>query len=309
MKQTNHAPTMQSDRPMAAGQERPGWLPPEEFPFRLQSLDLPSGNVSYIDEGDGPTLLFIHAGLWSFIWRDTIVRLQKDFRTIAIDFPGSGLAAASDTEMSIPGLSTVLAEFVAELDLSDVTLVAHDLGGPVALGAAADDPDRYQALVLTNTFAWEPDKWSLRAMLGTMGARPLTWLDASTNFLVRMAATRFGVGRRLSRAGKKAFRGPYRDRSRRRRIHQLMRSALNSPEHFNRIEKATSAALNDRPVLTIFGQYNDPWGFQDRHAATFPNHEGIVVPKGWHFPMTVDPDLFVDTVRDWWQRKVAKQTI
>ena len=89
-----------------------------------------------------PTFLFVHAGLWSFIWRDTIVRLQKDFRTIAIDFPGSGLAPAADTELTIPELGTVLAEFVAELDLSDVTLVAHDLGGPVALGAAADDPGR-----------------------------------------------------------------------------------------------------------------------------------------------------------------------
>ena len=97
-------------------------------------------------------------------------------------------------------------------------------------------------------------------MLGTMGLRPLTWLDAGTNFLIRVAATRFGVGRHLSRAGKKAFRGPYRDRSRRRRIHGLMQSALNSPEYFKRIEEATVGALNDRPVLTIFGQYNDPWG-------------------------------------------------
>ena len=142
MKQTKLAPTMQPGQPIAGGQERPGWLPYEEFPFRLNSLELPSGNVSYVDAGDGPTFLFVHAGLWSFIWRDTIVRLQKDFRTIAIDFPGSGLAPAADTELTIPELGTVLAEFVAELDLSDVTLVAHDLGGPVALGAAADDPGR-----------------------------------------------------------------------------------------------------------------------------------------------------------------------
>ena len=287
--------------------ERPGWLPPEEFPFRLQNLDLPSGGVSYVDEGEGPTMLFVHAGLWSFIWRDTIVRLQKDFRTIAIDFPGFGLAPASDTELTIPELSTVLAEFVAELELSDVTLVAHDLGGPVALGAAAVDSGRYRALVLTNTFAWEPDKGSLRAMLGTMGSRPLTWLDTVTNFLPRMAASKFGVGSRLSRAGKKAFRGPYRDRDRRRRIHDLMGSALNSGEHFERIEEATNSTLNNRPVLTIFGQYNDPWKFQQRHAATFPNHEGLVVPKGYHFPMTVDPNLYADTIRDWWQRRVAKQ--
>ena len=289
--------------------DRPEWLPSEEFPFQLHSLDLPSGNVSYTDQGDGPTLLFVHAGLWSFIWRYVIVRLQKDFRTIALDFPGFGLAAATDTDPTIPDLSTVLAEFVAELDLSDVTLVAHDLGGPVALGAAAVDPGRYQALVLTNTFAWEPDKGSLRAMLRTMGSRPIAWLDAATNFLPRMSTNRFGVGRHLNRAGKKAFRGPYHDRSRRRGIHLLMRSALKSTEHMARVEAATRGVLNDRPVLTIFGKYNDPWRFQDRHGATFPDHEGIVVPNGFHFPMTADPDLFADTLRDWWQRRVAKQAI
>ena len=228
--------------------DRPGWLPPDEFPFRLQSVDLASGAVSYIDEGDGPTLLFVHAGLWSFIWRDVIVRLQTDFRTIAIDFPGFGLAAAPGVDPTIPGLSTVLAEFVTELDLSDVTLVAHDLGGPVGLGAAAADPNRYQALVLTNTFAWEPDKRSLRAMLKTMGSRPVAGVDTATNFMPRMSTTSFGVGRHLSPAGKKAFRGPYRDRSRRRRLHLLMRSALDSAEHFNRIEEATGSVLNDRPV-------------------------------------------------------------
>ncbi len=289
--------------------ERPRWLPTEEFPFRLHRLDLASGEVSYIDEGEGPTLLLVHAGLWSFIWRDAIVRLRNDFRTIAIDFPGFGLAAAPDTDLTIPELSAVLTEFVAELDLSDVTLVAHDLGGPVALGAAAADPDLYRALVLTNAFAWNPEKWSLRAMLRTMSSRPVAWLNAATNFLPRMATTRFGVGRHLSRAGKRAFRGPFRDRSRRRRFHALMRSALDSADHLNRIEEATRSALNDRPVLTVFGQRNDPWRFQDRHAATFPNHEGTVVPRGYHFPMTVEPDLFAETIRDWWQRRVAGQTV
>ena len=88
-----------------------------------------------------------------------------------------------------------------------------------------------------------------------------------------------------------------------------MRSELNSGDHFDRIEETAGSALNDRPVLTVFGQYNDPWRFQDRHAATFPNHEGIVVPKGYHFPMTVDPDLYAETIRSWWQRRVAKQAI
>lgn len=78
--------------------ERPSWLPPEEFPFRLQSLPLASGDVSYIDEGEGPTLLFVHAGLWSFIWRDVIIGLRKDFRTIA----RSTFPASASPQLRIP---------------------------------------------------------------------------------------------------------------------------------------------------------------------------------------------------------------
>lgn len=78
-----------------------------------------------------------------------------------------------------------------------------------------------------------------------------------------------------------------------------MRDALESDATYERIEAATAGVLNDRPVLTIFGERNDPFGFQDRHHAIFPNHEGVVVPKGNHFPMMDAPDLFADSVRGW----------
>ena len=42
-----------------------------------------------------------------------------------------------------------------ELDLADVTLVAHDWGGPIGLGAMLDHADRLSAAVLINTWAWE----------------------------------------------------------------------------------------------------------------------------------------------------------
>jgi haloalkane dehalogenase len=41
------------------------------------------------------------------------------------------------------------------LDLRDVTLVAHDWGGPIGAGALLERPERLRALVLLNTWAWE----------------------------------------------------------------------------------------------------------------------------------------------------------
>ena len=289
---------------MTSTTTRPVWLPHEDFPFELRTVDLSQGRVGYVDEGVGPTLLFVHAGMWSFIWREAIIRLRNDFRTIALDFPGFGLAGDTSSDPTFPDLSATLAEFVAALDLSDITLVVHDLGGPVAIGAAAADSSRYRAMVLTNTFAWEPDKPSLRAMLRVMGSRSFEWLDVRTNLMPAMSGTRFGVGRRLSPAGKRAFRGPLHDRARLRRFHRLMRSAVTSPEFMATIEATTKEEINDLPVLTIFGARNDPWRFQRRHAEVFPDHEGHIIPKGYHFPMMDEPDLFAELIRDWIARRV-----
>jgi haloalkane dehalogenase len=44
---------------------------------------------------------------------------------------------------------------IDELDLSEVTLVAHDWGGPIGLGALLERGDRLRRIVLMNTWAWE----------------------------------------------------------------------------------------------------------------------------------------------------------
>jgi haloalkane dehalogenase len=44
---------------------------------------------------------------------------------------------------------------IDELDLRDITLVAHDWGGPIGLGALLERRERLRAAVLMNTWAWE----------------------------------------------------------------------------------------------------------------------------------------------------------
>jgi len=61
-------------------------------------------------------------------------------------------------------------------------------------------------------------------------------------------------------------------------------------------------------VLPIFGEKNDPFGFQRRHEATFADHRGLVIAEGNHFPMLGDPDLFANTLRAWWLEAVSTQT-
>jgi pimeloyl-ACP methyl ester carboxylesterase len=285
---------------------RPRWLTPDAYPFTVRHVELSGGPVAYVDEGAGPTLVFVHAGMWSFVFRDVIARLRPHVRCVTLDFPGYGLSPATADDLTLADLADVLDEFLTTLDLRGVTVVAHDLGGPVALAAAARRRTRVAGLVLANTFAWTPDTWALRAMLRTMGSAPMQRFGAATNLVPRLTATRFGVGRHLSPEGRAAFLGPFVDRAVRRRFHALMGSVLRERDLTDRVANATRTVLNDLPVLTIFGERNDPFGFQQRHAATFPDHTAVVVARGNHFPMMDDPDLFATAVRHWHQHRVAR---
>ena len=283
--------------------ERPEWLDRSVYPFTLRTVDLSSGPIAYVDEGQGPTLLFVHAGMWSFIFRDVIAELSSDFRCVTLDFPGSGLSPTHPEVGGLADVAAVLAEFVERLDLTDVTLVAHDLGGLVGVGAAGRHPVRYSGIVVANAFAWPPEGTALRTMLRLMGGPTMTALDTATGLIPRMTKTRFGVGRHLDRASRAAFFGPFRRRGPRRRFHRLLRSVMQDPAYPEQVETTAIAELADLPVLSIFGEKNDPFGFQDRVDAIWSDHERIAVVGGNHFPMCDDPQLFAATVRDWHARR------
>jgi len=60
--------------------------------------------------------------------------------------------------------------------------------------------------------------------------------------------------------------------------------------------------------LTIFGERNDPLGFQPHWRVVFPAARQVVIPKGNHFPMCDAPDVVAEEIRRWHNEQV-KQTV
>lgn len=290
------------------GLARPEWLPQSQWPFEIRHRDVHGNLIHYVDVGHGPVLLFVHAGMWSFVWRDVITELRHDFRCVALDFPGSGLSqAGAGYRVGLAGNSRVLAGLVAELGLTEITLVLHDLGGVVGLDYAARRPEEVRALVVAQTFGWWPRQRLLRAMLRLVGGGAVTAVNVRTNLIQRLTATRFGVGRRLDGPGRRAFLGPTRERGRREPFTALMHDVSRSRPRLDAIEAALRGPLRGRPVLTIFGERNDPAHFQRDWLRLFPTARQVVVPKGNHFPMNDAPDTFAAAVRAWWSEVVQPQ--
>ncbi|MFC4357336.1 alpha/beta fold hydrolase [Halobium salinum] len=150
------------ERDTAHGRDT-AWLDREAYPFDSHCVGLSAGAVHYVDEGpeDGGrgTLLMLHGNpTWSFLYRHLVRGLGDEYRCIALDYLGFGLSERP------PGFSyrpedhaAVVAEFVAELGLTDLTLVVQDWGGPIGLSYALDHPENVRALVVMNTWVWPID--------------------------------------------------------------------------------------------------------------------------------------------------------
>lgn len=293
-------------RPSASpGVDRPDWLDYEEFPFRSRFVDVDGNRIHYVDEGTGPTLLFVHAGpAWSFVFRDVIDQLRHGFRCVALDFPGSGLSgAAPDYEPTIENASAVLESFLDTVGIDEATLVAHDVGGPVAFGVAALRPDLFRGMGIVGSFGWPlaEEFPGVARFLRLVGGPVFGLLDAYLGLLARLTA-RFGVGRRLSPRGRRVFRTPYRDRRTRRFATAMLGDVLRSEAYLATVHEALTTTLADRPVLLLFGEGDAgrEAGFQERWEALYPDAHSAVVEGADHFPMADSPHLVAETVAAWW---------
>lgn len=134
------------------------------YPFESHRLDLDGQSYHFVDEGAGAPLLMVHGNpTWSFYWRNLILAFRGRFRTIAVDHIGCGL---SDKPQRYPYTLAQhianLARLIEQLDLREVTLLAHDWGGAIALGAALRQTERIGRIVLFNTGAFPPPFIPLR---------------------------------------------------------------------------------------------------------------------------------------------------
>lgn len=131
------------------------------FPFEPRFVTVGDVRLHYVDEGprEAAPILMLHGNpTWSYMYREPIARLtERGHRCVAFDHMGFG-RSDKPAEPRRYRLAVHVENAVAlldELDLTDVTLVLHDWGGPIGLGAALDRAERIRAVVAMNTWAWE----------------------------------------------------------------------------------------------------------------------------------------------------------
>ena len=126
-----------------------------DFPFQSRFTTFEDIRMAYLDEGEGPPVVFVHGEpTWSFLWRKVLVPVRDaGYRCIAPDLPGFGRSdKPTDIEWYTYDRHTAaLASLLETLDVRDATIVVHDWGGPIGLRAAVESPERVGRMVILDT--------------------------------------------------------------------------------------------------------------------------------------------------------------
>ncbi len=124
------------------------------FPFAPHFTGAPGFQMHYADEGprDGEVVLCLHGEpTWGYLFRHLIPVLGKTHRVVVPDHMGFGKSETPpDRSYWLQDHIDNLERFVLALDLTDITLVMHDFGGPVGMGLAARHPNRIRRIISTN---------------------------------------------------------------------------------------------------------------------------------------------------------------
>jgi haloalkane dehalogenase len=282
--------------------ERPDWVDDELVPFESQFIDIDGHRLHYIDEGSGPTLLFLHGNpTWSFDYRYVVTSLRREFRCIAVDYPGFGLSSAAPGYRYLPAdHALAISAFVESLALDGVTLVAHDWGGPIGLATVQQHRHAFDRLVLTNTWAWPVADPLVQVMSHAMGSPVGRLLIRQLNLFVNVMIP---VGHRLTKPTNKEmahYQKALGSPARREASAVFPREITASRAFLAQIE-AGLPDLASMPTLIVWGDADFAFGAKElrQWEQVFTDCQTVIADGAGHFVPSDAPEQFADAIRNW----------
>lgn len=126
-----------------------------DFPFESSYQEIGGLRLAFLDEGEGPPVVFLHGEpTWSYLWRHVIPPVRDaGYRCIAPDYAGFG---RSDKPTDVGWYTydrhvELMGALLDELGVEGATFVVHDWGGPIGLRLAVERPELASRLVVMET--------------------------------------------------------------------------------------------------------------------------------------------------------------
>ncbi|HUQ00951.1 MAG TPA: alpha/beta fold hydrolase [Kofleriaceae bacterium] len=288
--------------------EMPAWLE-AMFPagMRRSMVDVGGVRMHVAEWGSGPTVVMLHGNpSWGFLWRKVVAQLADEgLRIVVPDLVGLGLSdKPRDAEAhSLAAHGTWFGRLLDEVAPGDVTLVAQDWGGPIALYAAADRMARVRGLVLGNTVVGPP-----RPGFKPTAFHRFARLPFVSDAMFKLAGFPQNVmtlaqGDKRSILGRAAlgYMWPLRHVRDRTGPLALARMVPDSPDHpsIPALERCAQVFSSlDAPVSLVWGTRDPILGSVVSHLERLRPDARVTRTDAGHFLQEEVPGPFADAVRD-----------
>lgn len=256
----------------------------------------------YDVHGEGPPVVFLHAGLTdSRLWEPQLRSFPQSHSVLRVDLPGFG---NSPFETNLVSFRGAVRDVMDAEDIDRAALVGVSLGGNTALELALESPERVSALVLVGAglpdHAWSEEVIAFFADEETALERGD--LDAAVDANLRIW-----------------FAGPRRslddmDPALRELVGEMQRQAFRQQKGYDdvrmlRLEPSESERLGEvkAPTLVLTGDDDvaDIHRLADRLAAGIPGAERAAIAGAAHLPSLEQPEEFDRVVLDFLARHGA----
>ncbi|GGW95650.1 oxidoreductase [Streptomyces malachitofuscus] len=258
--------------------------------------------LAYRHRGHGEPVLFLHGTpSHSYEWRDVVPRIEADgFRTLTYDLPGYGLSERPvNRDTSVAAQADLLEHLLDELDIDRVGIVAHDIGGAIALRFAVAHPERVRRLMLIDSVSydsWPSPTWQqiIDEHLDDAMTMSQDEFDALLTRQLTMTVTDTSL---MTGQVLRAYLAP----------HQSALGRVSFFEHQVRHYDAKyTEEISDRlgqltmPVRILWGEKDQwqPLDYAERLRSAIPHADLVTVPEAGHFLMEDAPGRVVDEIRN-----------
>lgn len=276
-----------------------------DYPFQPNYLEVqPQLRMHYVDEGprqSDPVLMLHGEPSWSYLYRHMIPRVvDAGHRVLAPDLIGFGKSdkPAEVGDYSYERHMTWLAEWLTQLNLTNITLVCQNWGSLLGLRLAAEHPERFQRIIVGNGMlptgeTPAPAAFTLWKAFATYSP----WFPISR-------IVQLGTGRTLTRPEMAAYEAPFPTadfKAGARAFPKLVPVSPDDPASL--ANQAAWQVLENwkKPFITCFSSGDPITRGGDRHMQRrIPGAHGQphITLRGGHFLQEDSPEDFARIIND-----------
>ncbi|MCB0412661.1 MAG: alpha/beta hydrolase [Bdellovibrionales bacterium] len=261
-------------------------------------LEMPFGQVHYIDEGKGPCIVFLHGiGASVFTWRKILPELKHNYRVVALDLPGFGYSDKRvDLDYGLEAQSQRVLEIMDQLKIKQAFCVGSSMGGLIGLWLAHQYPERITSVLGISpplNHRLVPFRLGWTQLLAGWSSRRMN-SSLMRKILQRVLKT-YGE---LEDADVEAYLRPYQGDT------QAIRIFIKALHTIQDARLPKVIKNHSFPILLLHGRFDRivPLKVSQKAVKRLASAQLEVLPGSGHHPQEDEPQLVIKAIREFFSR-------